>query len=258
MKLAFIYDATIPQIGEIGAALEKKYGTCSVYEADAVVPVGGDQTLLRVLPDAKGKLVYGFVPADSNSVGYNLNRHTVNDDLPVQIVQSRTYDIYPLNLKVNYQDGTSELFTVFSAVTFSRNSGQAALLSLTGTFNNEAQSLRVCGDGIAFSTPLGAGAENFSNHGPMLARGDKTIVMTPMGVGTPRGMCAVVSNENTRYAVENISPDKRAMRLDIDGKSLEVNAAKGKIMSLEISIISASHTKIGIRTSLHPFKRLTI
>lgn len=264
-KLAFIYNAKIPEFSRLGRDLEQRYGATAVADADVLVPVGGDGSVLYGLNIANGRPVYGITPPGSTSVAYTANAYSPVEDLAAEIAQSERIPLFPLQTVLTYDNGSCEALEVFSVLSVERTSGQASMLELTATFNNSHASERIVGNGLAFSTALGSTGYAWSLGGPIMMPDTPAIIMNGIAVGRPRGFNPVVAGLKDRFSVNcHISHTKRPVRLDIDGSTHGPASVPGVLAKIDLGLKDIPTACVAIRRdaylagAFHPFRRLSV
>jgi NAD kinase len=258
-KLAFLFNPAVPDFKRLGEALHAQYDGVAHDVADILVPIGGDGSVLYALPLAKGRTVYGLVPAESSSIAYTANGHAHTDDLHDMIATAEKTPVYPLDVLITYADGTSERRNVFSSLSIERDAGQAALMDLTGHFNGASQTIRVMGDGVAFHTPMGSTGMGYSHGGPIVSPARPAIIFTGMGLGRPRGLNPIVAGEGEGFSVDCIvSKGKRPLRLDMDGNTLRPSM-ENPVARVDVYISNQPAAQLAVKKgSFHPFKRMAL
>ena len=191
-RLAFIFNPVVDSLRLMGEALARQYDGVAPDQADILVPLGGDGSVLFALKMAKGRTVYGLKAENSNSVAYTANNFDPAEDLYQAIKVSKKFQVSPLDAHIHYLDGTQKHHDVYNSINIVRDSGQAAMMDLAARFNGVAQTIRVVGDGVAFSTPLGSTGLAYSQGGPIMSLARPAIIFTGMGLGRPRGLNPII------------------------------------------------------------------
>ncbi|HNS43920.1 MAG TPA: NAD kinase, partial [Alphaproteobacteria bacterium] len=142
--------------------LVAKYGQCNLNNAEVVVALGGDGTLLSALrATADTNLpIYGM---NRGSVGFLMNGYS-SENLIENITNAERVTIHPLGMLATTLDGKTEKATAFNEVSLLREVRQAAKIRITVDDVIRMEEL-IC-DGIMVATPAGSTAYNLSAHGP--------------------------------------------------------------------------------------------
>ncbi|MCB1840601.1 MAG: NAD kinase, partial [Alphaproteobacteria bacterium] len=159
------------------AALEeysKKYGNTPIEDADVLVVMGGDGTMLHTLHSfiTINIPIYGL---NLGTLGFLLNEHR-KKDLPDRIKTARPYTIHPLRMDATDKHGKIYTELAFNEVSLLRETHNTAKIMIF--VNDEVRlPLLVC-DGIMVSTPVGSTAYNSSASGPIVPLGANVLPMT--------------------------------------------------------------------------------
>lgn len=214
-------DSYIPE--NFAHSLIQDLGQTDFDKADVIVSVGGDGKLLETFSRAaKGQKCFGLTPPLSNSHGFWTN-HDINDstELMQAISIAQSHNIKPLKTEVSFSDGRKTLLRSFGEITFMRHSAQAALVNLSIHFPDMSIGpIRFMGDGINFSRPYGSTGLNKGIGGATVDIRIPSIQVTGIAVHEPVGFPSTVAQEQTKFEIEFLSPHKRTIRLDYDGKSI--------------------------------------
>ncbi len=181
MKLSYIANDT-KHAQEALDQLEKEYGSVPTSDADVVIALGGDGTLLEALHTIKDKDVpiYGM---NLGSVGFLLNDFRP-ENLIERLKNAHKVEINPLKMVVTDVDGNKHEAHAFNEVSLLRQTRQAAKINVK-IDDVERLSELVC-DGILLSTPAGSTAYNLSAHGPIIPLSAQLLALTPISAFRPR------------------------------------------------------------------------
>lgn len=170
------------------AELAARYGNVPLRNADVVVAVGGDGTLLDALhavlalgPDAHQPAVFGLM---RGTVGFLMNEYT-DTDLRERLSAAVPSVIHPLRMYGEGADGAripEQL--ACNEVALRRLAGQSAAIRITVDGELRMEELR--GDGLIVATPAGSTAYNLSAHGPIVPLGANVLALTPICPMRPR------------------------------------------------------------------------
>ncbi len=201
------------------AALEeytKKYGNTPIEDADVLVVMGGDGTMLHSLHSfIKDDLpIYGI---NLGTLGFLLNEHR-KKDLPERIAAARKYTIFPLRMDATDKHGKIYTELAFNEVSLLRETHNTAKMMIF--VNDEVRlPLLVC-DGIMLSTPVGSTAYNSSASGPIVPLGANVLPMTPISAFRPRRWPGALIPNTSRVRFEIIRPNERPVSASADYKEI--------------------------------------
>ena len=222
-KIHFSFEPGKPDIDMFAQNFIAKFGQNDFKEADTIVTIGGDGSLLHAFCQAAaGQKFFGLVPPASNSRGFWTN-HGIQtpDDLDNALKTANTHSIHPLKSELVFADKSTRVFHAFNEVAPSENSGQAMLANLTLHFPNVTKGpIRIMGDGLIIATPFGSTAMNRTYGGASIDIRNTGIAVTGKGIYDPIGFPAIVAEDNTHFEIEFLSPRKRPARIQYDGKKI--------------------------------------
>lgn len=180
-KFHFLANST-QEAEEILAAYTAQYGQTDINEADIVVAIGGDGTLLNALRKSERRNIpiYGI---NKGSVGFLMNAAT-SEDLLQKIEQSESVTIHPLSMKATDVHGETFQSIAFNEVSLLRQVRQAAKISIS--IDNIVRMDELICDGVMVATPAGSTAYNLSAHGPILPLKSEILALTPISAFRPR------------------------------------------------------------------------
>lgn len=222
-KIAF-HVADTPDAQNAYEVLNKQYPSVSFKEADVIVALGGDGTLLEALHKLRPhqKPVYGM---NCGSVGFLLNPFNP-DDLKEKLRAAHHVTIYPLHMTAIDEDGKTHEAMAFNEVSLLRQTRQAAKLKIAVDGVERIDEL-VC-DGILLATPAGSTAYNLSAHGPILPLSANVLALTPISAFRPRRWRGALIPCHAQVKIDVINSAKRPVSATAD--STEVR----NIQSIEI------------------------
>lgn len=162
--------------------LQALYGQAPVAEADIIVALGGDGSMLQALHETEvlDIPVYGM---NRGSLGFLLNPYRP-DDLPHRLAQAQQVTIHPLQMNATVAGGENFKSIAFNEVSLLRQVRQAAKISITVDGVVRLPEL-IC-DGIMVATPAGSTAYNLSAHGPIIPLSANILALTPISAFRPR------------------------------------------------------------------------
>lgn len=185
--------------------LAAQYGDVPLTEADVIVALGGDGSMLHALHDAlpHAKKVFGM---NRGSVGFLLNKYH-QDDLPARLAKAQAVQLNPLHMRVTTIHGTTHEALAINEVSLLRETHQAARLKITIDEVVRLEEL-IC-DGVIVATPAGSTAYNLSAHGPIIPLSAALLALTPISAFRPRRWKGALLPKNARFVFDVIDPADR-------------------------------------------------
>jgi NAD+ kinase len=162
--------------------LRKRFGTFALENADVVVVLGGDGTMLETLH----RLFDHHIPI------YGMNRGTVGflmnefreSGLKKRLETAQKVELHPLRMDVTTVDGTRTNAYCINEVSLLRQTRQAAKLRIS--IDGQIRMPELICDGAVIATPAGSTAYNLSAHGPIIPLGAELLALTPISAFRPR------------------------------------------------------------------------
>ena len=208
------------------ARLTAEYGQTDPSEADAIVALGGDGTMLEVLRAhmSEGVPTYGM---NCGTVGFLMNALTT-DDLPARIARADRARINPLIMRATGRDGRVRTARAINEVSLLRQTHQTARITIEVGGRTRLGQL-VC-DGVLLATPAGSTAYNLSAHGPILPITSNLLALTPISPFRPRRWRGALLPYDARVRFTVQDPGFRSVSATAD--SVEVR----DVVAVEASI----------------------
>lgn len=162
--------------------LTDRHGNCALEEADVIVVLGGDGTLLETLRRAMhlDTPVYGM---NCGTIGFLMNSYGL-DDLAERIAQAEEAIINPLRMTATDRHGNVTEAMAINEIALLRETRQTARLTIKVGGKVRLEQL-IC-DGVLLATPAGSTAYNLSAHGPILPIMSNLLALTPISPFRPR------------------------------------------------------------------------
>lgn len=179
-NIAF-FAAESPDAQAALAELTARYGP-GAPDAETIVVLGGDGTMLRALHDTMNRPVRIF-GMNCGTVGFLMNRYDATG-LTERIARAEKVVLHPLQMVAKTSDGAEHRLVAINEVSLLRESAQAAKINLE-IDGRERMSELVC-DGVIVATPAGSTAYNLSAHGPILPLSSAVLALTPISPFRPR------------------------------------------------------------------------
>ncbi len=212
MKLHF-HCADTEEARTVCAALETTHGKHSAQDADIIVPLGGDGTMLETLHKYH-ELEKPFFGINLGTVGFLLNPHT-EKDLIKRLENAESFKIYPLRMTAHTVDGKEVEGLAFNEVALFRQTRHAAKIKILIDGKAPMDETLVC-DGLMLSTPAGSTAYNLSAGGPIIPLGGNVLALTPVSPFRPRRWRGAQLPTKANVRFEIIEPAHRPVRAETD------------------------------------------
>ncbi|MEM7222114.1 MAG: NAD kinase [Pseudomonadota bacterium] len=193
-------------------ALETRYDTVVLEEAEVVVALGGDGLMLETLHGSIARQVpiYGM---NRGTVGFLMNQYH-EDDLPERLARAERVTLRPLKMTACQMDGRETEAIAINEVALFRETRQAVWIRILVDGVERMPEL-IC-DGILLSTPAGSTAYNFSAHGPIVPIGAPLLALTPISAFRPRRWRGALLPDTATVVFEVLDPVKRPCGANAD------------------------------------------
>ncbi|RAK28595.1 NAD+ kinase [Falsochrobactrum ovis] len=197
--------------------LIKRYGQATAEEADIIIALGGDGTMLQALRDFmnSGKPVYGM---NRGSVGFLMNEFSL-DDLPARIEVAQKETIKPLEMIAETANEPPFVAVAINEVSLFRQSYQAAKVRITIDGKVRLEEL-VC-DGVMVATPAGSTAYNLSAQGPILPLEAQLLALTPVSPFRPRRWGGALLPKHVTVRLDLLETEKRPVNAVADNSEVK-------------------------------------
>lgn len=230
MKLGF-FAGRKPRAQKALEEIKSTYGFVPPEEADAIVVLGGDGTMLRALhafADYQAPL-YGM---NLGTLGFLLNTYK-KDELEERIENAKRYTIRPLIMKAIDKDGEEHEELAFNEVSLLRETHNSAKIKVF--VNGEVRMKELVCDGVIVSTPVGSTAYNTSAGGAILPLQANIIAMTPISPFRPRKWPGALLKNDSKIKFEVTKSIERPVSATADSKEVrnikEVSICESKKIS---------------------------
>jgi NAD+ kinase len=196
--------------------LTRRYGQADETDADIIVALGGDGTMLEALRARfdDRKPVYGM---HRGTIGFLMNEYH-EDDLIARINAAERATLHPL------------------AMDAVDHGGQSARLRISVDGRERLDHL-VC-DGVMVATPAGSTAYNLSAHGPILPIGANLLALTPISPYRPRRWRGALLRHDAPVQIEVLEPGHRPVSAAADNQEVrhvvEVRVEEDRSKSLTL------------------------
>ncbi len=233
IKLHFLADKQ-PKAMQALRACIRRYGQADLDKADAVIVLGGDGFMLKILQSLLNYQtpVFGL---NFGHVGYLLN-HYAPDNLPDRIAGAEQVQMTPLSVRTKPFNRPPVESYVFNDASITRQSPQAARLTALITDEKDGKPVvmqeTVFGDGMVVSTPSGSSGYYASAGGEPLSHSVNAVCVK--SICSKKNFNPILS-EHAHIVVTPQEAVKRPVHLDLDGKQ--------RINNIEIALIESDPTK---------------
>jgi NAD+ kinase len=186
-------------------------------EADAVVTVGGDGTLLHALHVlAEAGLDVPVFGLHRGTTGFLLNAWG-DDDLEARVAAALPERVVPLSLTATGPDGEARPpVLAYNEVALRRTSSQSARLRLL--VDGVARLPQLVGDGLVVATPAGSTAYNRSAGGPVLPLSSGVLAVTSVCALRPQRWPGALVSRTSEIEVEVMDAEHRPVAVSPDGR----------------------------------------
>jgi len=206
-RLALIYSRS-DRARKAASDLSDRITFVPMEDADAVIALGGDGTMLDALHDMlnTGRIlpVFGL---NLGTVGFLMNRYHGTGDVLDRISCAKPLTVAPLRMDATTQDGKTTSFYAINEVSLLRETRQTAKIEVS--VNGKVRIPELAGDGILLSTPVGSTAYNLSANGPILPLDSRMLALTPISPFRPRRWRGAVLPEASTVTFRVREPAKR-------------------------------------------------
>jgi NAD+ kinase len=194
------------------AALTATYGQADVNDADVIVALGGDGTLLETLHKyhSLNKPFYGL---NRGSVGFLLNPYRA-ENLRDRLSKAQQVTLHPLRMKAVDDKGATHEAVAFNEVSLLRQRSHAAKITVSVDGVPRLPEL-VC-DGILVATPAGSTAYNLSAHGPVIPLSANVLALTPISPFRPRRWRGALLPSHVKIRFDIFDPPARPVSASAD------------------------------------------
>lgn len=190
----------------------------SVDEADALVTVGGDGTLLHALHllASAGRQVPVF-GLHRGTTGFLLNDWAADGALEARVAAAVPERVVPLSLTATgADDRTHDPVLAYNEVALRRTSSQSARLRLH--VDGVVRLPQLVGDGVIVATAAGSTAYNRSAGGPVLPLSSGVLAVTSVCALRPQRWPGALVSRESRIEVEVLDGEHRPVVVSADGR----------------------------------------
>lgn len=209
--------------------------TCEPEDADVIIVIGGDGSMLHALHQYM-HLNIPFYGINAGSIGFLMNS-LHEDNFLKNIETSKVTNLYPLEMNVTNIDGESSTALAINEVSIFRKSNQAAKFKIK---IDNIERMELSADGALVSTPAGSSAYNLSAGGPIVPLTSKVLCVTPICPFRPRRWNGALLPVGVEIEFEILESTKRPVNAVADFYEFK-NIQSVKIQSTDKTIIRILH-----------------
>lgn len=211
-KLAVIHNDSAISI-EIASKIFTMYNcTNFVKDADIIIVVGGDGTMLHALHDFMSFNI-PFYGINTGRVGFFMNPQNVNK-LIFNLNNTVESLLYPLEMEVIDFNGSRNRALSINEVSILRKTNQAAKFSIE--VNNIKRIDELIADGLIVATPAGSAAYNLSAGGTIVPINSDILCLTPICAFRPRHWHGALLSASSEIKFEVLDYNKRPVNAVAD------------------------------------------
>ena len=226
-KPYFHFNPNDQKSADFAALLSRDLGDFGIEDADVIINVGGDGTVIRsfhLLPQLPN---FAVKSPSSNSKLFNGHAGIDNaTDLKRAFESAQPHVIRPLKGEVGMSDGTTIDIHAYQDIVARSFTSEAVI---SDNYIDGIPLHRVMGTGCMVSTPMGASALNETNGGKVIGMESGQLVFTLSGVSDTHErerlssndkISVIFDNESRFYSELSTQADRRETAIVFDSYSL--------------------------------------
>jgi len=189
-------------------------------EADVIVPVGGDGTMLHAIREYR-RLNKPFVGINAGTRGFLMNKIEQGQKIENLFSQQIHYqDLWLIEARIE-TDGGEKILHGFNDIWVERLSGQTLRMFLK--IDEKPVSPMIVGDGMLFCTPQGTTGYNMALRGHVILPGVPVLQVTPIAAMVDKKpLGSIVLAESSKIILTLEQTKSRPARLYVDGIQAEL------------------------------------
>ncbi len=231
-KIAVIYNKSQETL-KIAESLEKIFSSHSPEEADLIIVIGGDGSMLHALHKFM-HLNIPFYGINAGSIGFLMNNlHT--EKFLDNLKNSEITKLYPLEMHAISVTGQEFNALAINEVSIFRKTNQAAKFKIE---IDGIERMELSADGALVSAPAGSSAYNLSAGGPIVPLTSKVLCLTPICPFRPRRWNGALLPTDVTIKFEIIEYEKRPVNAVADFyefqniKSVSIKSTNKKVIRI--------------------------
>ena len=218
---------------KIAKSLEKIFSKYPPEEADLIIVVGGDGSMLHALH----KFMYLDIPfygINTGSIGFLMNNLCTEKFLS-NLKHSKITKLYPLEMQTINFEGQEFNALAINEVSIFRKTNQAAKFKIE---IDGIERMELSADGALVSAPAGSSAYNLSAGGPIVPLTSKVLCLTPICPFRPRRWNGALLSTDVVIKFEIMEYEKRSVNAVADFyefqniKSVSVKSTNKKVIRI--------------------------
>ncbi len=200
-----------PEAQAIESLLKKLINKISPEQADLIIVIGGDGSMLHALHNYM-HLDIPFYGINAGSIGFMMNKFYIENFIE-NLKHSKIAKLYPLEMTAINTDGKIESALAINEVSIFRKTNQAAKFKI---IIDGIERMSMSADGALVSTPAGSSAYNLSAGGPIVPLTSKVLCLTPICPFRPRRWSGALLPVGAQIKFEIIDSKKRPVHAVAD------------------------------------------
>ena len=217
MKIAFL-SSPRPAAQCVLKELTGRYGQAAPLDAEFIVSVGGDGTVLKALQTGlpiPAKPI--FAMRTEGSVGF-LGNPLRLANLRERLRSAVAVTLHPLRADIEQTGKQCRTAFAINEIVVIRERLQTAKLRFE--IQGQQAPTIITGDGLMLATPLGSTAYNRSLGGPLLPRTSSLLALTGIAIRHPADWSHLVLDDHSIVDIEVIEADHHPVRLETSTESV--------------------------------------
>jgi NAD+ kinase len=211
MQKIAVISGDIKKSSKIEAALKKIFIKCTPENADLIIVIGGDGSMLHALHKYM-HLNIPFYGINAGSIGFMMNSLRLDNFLQ-NIKNSKITDLYPLEMQAININGEKFSALAINEVSIFRKTNQAAKFKIK---IDGVERMELSADGALVSTPAGSSAYNLSAGGLIVPLASKVLCLTPICPFRPRRWNGALLPANVTITFDILNYEKRPVNAVAD------------------------------------------